>query len=91
VPCDQINTASVVLSNADPKLVASAMAKLYPGVRYELNGQELTVIGRGSRSLDIAEVKREMSRQTVLAQAKRFGWSVKEQPDGKLLIQKARL
>ena len=44
---------------------------------------------RLSSNRDVAEISRAVSKQVVLSQAKRFGWSVKEQKDGKLLVQKA--
>jgi len=88
MPCDTINTATVDLGKADSKLLESAMKALYPGYDYTFAKGELNVIGR--RSVDVPAIKREMAKQNVLNQAKRFGWSVKEQQDGKLLIQKAR-
>lgn len=35
-------------------------------------------------------IKQAYSRKVVITQAKRFGWSVKTQADGKLLVQKAK-
>ena len=87
MPCDTVNTITIDFGKADAGLLKSAMAKLYPGWEYNLVGNKLTTYGQ----VDESSIKREMSRQSVTAQAKRFGWSVKEQPDGKLLVQKARL
>lgn len=67
------------------------MDKLHPGANWKLVGGKLTVRGWQASEIDAASIKREMSRQTVIAQAKRFGWSVREQPDGKLLLAKGRL
>jgi hypothetical protein len=90
MPCDTINTATVDLGKADPKLLESAMKALYPGFQYTFDkvSGELNVVGRSR--VDVPAIKREMAKQNVLNQAKRFGWSVKEQENGKLLIQKAR-
>lgn len=90
IPCDTINTATVDLGRADPKLLESAMQALYPDYQYTFDKStgQLSVIGRSR--VDLPAIKREMAKQNVLNQAKRFGWSVKEQTDGKLLIQKAR-
>jgi hypothetical protein len=89
MPCDTVNTITVDFGKADAELLKSAMAKLYPGLAYALgkNGRLTTSDTR----FDEVAVRKEMGRQTVAAQAKRFGWSVKEQADGKLLMQKGRL
>jgi hypothetical protein len=87
VPCDTSNRFTIDFGKADPKAIEAAMAKLYPGVAYTLRAGELT----SSRRIDLASVRKEMSRQTVMAQAKRFGWGVQEQKDGNLLLQKGRL
>lgn len=89
MPCDTVNTVTVDFGKADPKLLADAMAKLYPGLSYTLRKGKLTYTDW--RNVDEAAVRQEMGRATVKAQAKRFGWSVQEQKDGKLLLQKGRL
>ncbi len=92
MPCDTVNTITVDFGKADPKLLGDAMAKLYPGVDYYLNRDGGTVqLTAYSRRLDETLIRKEMTRATVTAQAKRFGWSVKEQADGKLLLQKGKL
>lgn len=88
MPCDTVNKISVDFGKADPKLLGAAMAKLYPGLAYSLSkAGKLTTYG----SIDESAIRKEMSRITVTAQAKRFGWGVKEQKDGTLLLQKGRL
>ena len=91
MPCDTQNTITVDLGKADMSLLGAAMLKLYPGAVWGLNDGQLTITGRYARSLDVSAVKMEMSRQSVLMQAKRFGWSVVEKPNGQLLVQKGRL
>lgn len=39
---------------------------------------------------EVNEIKRAYSEQVVKSQAARFGWSVKKQQDGKLLVMKGK-
>ena len=38
----------------------------------------------------VENIKRAYAQQVVKSQAARFGWSVKTQPDGKMLVMKAK-
>ncbi len=92
MPCDTINTASVTLGKADPKMVSAAMQALgYWEGNWSLSDGQLKIRGQRSSEELTAQIKREVTRQTVVAQAKRFGWSVKTTDNGKLQLLKARL
>lgn len=101
MPCDTVSSAKVKFGQETslPTLNA-AIAKLKAdGVVYNVGiarqpdgSLNVFLVSRESGvSQDTLQfaLKREYSRQTVMTQAKRFGWSVKEQPDGKLVVQKA--
>lgn len=93
MPCDTVSTAKVKLNAAsiDSKLLQAAMATLGVGqYDYNLNSNgEITVRNQRSSTEFTAKVNQAYSKQVVTSQAKRFGWQVKEQPDGKLLVMKA--
>lgn len=92
MPCDSIRKARVELGAVNPVHLKAAMDKLHPAKQWSLQGTKLVIAGAGRWDVDhTTAVKQEVGRQAVMAQAKRFGWSVKEQSDGKLLVQKARL
>lgn len=92
MPCDTVNTLTIDFNKSAPTAIKAAVSKLYPNAIYLVDNGKLILSGINESKNDVTvAVRREMSRQTVMAQAKRFGWAVKEQPDGKLLIQKAKL
>lgn len=93
VPCDTLNIITVKFNKADPELIKAAVNKLYPGYSYNVSADgTLEIYGlRDKKSAIQTAVKMEMTRQTVLAQAKRFGWRVAEKADGKLELLRARL
>lgn len=57
---------------------------------YAFNQKTGVVTIRG-RSLDAAEINRAYSTTVLKTQAKKFGWSVKQEPNGKFTVLKARL
>lgn len=92
MPCDTVSTAKVKLNAAtvDKTLLSAAMKEL--GISsYSVNESTgtLTVSGERTSNEFTASVNRAYSKQVVMSQAKRFGWSVNEQPDGRLVVQKA--
>lgn len=77
MPCDTIQTMSVNLGKVDRELLAQALTQL--GItRWELKGETLTVQGRRVSDELAKQIKVAYSRQVVLSQAKRFGWTMKE-------------
>ena len=90
MPCDTVAIASIKLGAVDPALLKLAMDGLEYG-DWRLNGDKLVIRGKRASDALTASVKRAYSKQVVLSQAKRFGWAVKENAEGQLLIQKARL
>lgn len=54
--------------------------------RYNGSTGQMTVVSEE----DALAVKRAYANQVVKSQAARFGWSVKAQPDGKLLVMKGK-
>lgn len=92
MPCDTINIASVKLGKVDPPTLKAAMEALgYQPYNWELDGETLRISGAVTSADLTAKVKREVTKQSVLSQAKRFGWSAKELPNGKIEVLKARL
>lgn len=80
------------MDKVQPALLSAAMTALgYAERDWSFSGSTLRIRGERSNPDLTAKVKSAITRATVMAQAKRFGWGVKEQPDGKLLLQKARL
>jgi hypothetical protein len=94
MPCDTISTARVVLGpETNRGLLDNALRELgfpdYNVVTLKDGTLRVDVTGAYTGPEFTAKVKRAYSKQVVLSQAKRFGWQVKEQPNGKLLVQKA--
>lgn len=89
MPCYTVQETKVNLERANPDILREAMNALGV-INYAFNAKTGTVTVRG-QSVDVADVKRAYSKQVVLTQAKRFGWTVKEQPDGKLQVLKASM
>lgn len=50
----------------------------------------VTGVLSGPSEAHAMDVKRAYAQQVVKSQAARFGWSVKTQPDGKLLVMKGK-
>ena len=91
MPCDSLAEAKIDLGKVDRKILASAMTALgFSDWRITNNGQ-LTIRGASASESLVASVKQTYAKQVVVAQARRFGWKLTEQPDGKLLVQKARM
>lgn len=90
MPCDTVNSATVILGKVDSGLLKLAMDKLHPGYVYSVRGESIVIRGVNTYDVDVAAIKREISRQAVLRDAKRFGWKATEQPGGKIMLQKAR-
>lgn len=95
MPCDTVSTARVKLNAATvDKTILDSVMRAMGCSAYVLNSDgtitlQDTVRGfRGGEALT-AKVNRDYARAVVTSQAKRFGWSIKEQPDGKLLVMKA--
>lgn len=89
MPCDSVRTTTVDLSKVNPDVLKAAMDALGIGSYTVVKGK-VSFVDYSGRVTE-QRIKQEYSKQVVLSQAKRFGWAVKTQPDGKLLIQKARL
>jgi hypothetical protein len=89
MPCFTIQETKVDLGKVNADLLKVAMAAL--GVTdYEYNPKAGKVTMRG-QSLSVDEIRHEYTKQVVLSQAKRFGWTVKQSPNGKITMAKARL
>jgi len=89
MPCDTISTIKVNLANADASTLKAAMLGLgltEGQFTYNKTSWQVTVYGG---SVGRAEIVKAYGEAALMTQAKRFGWSVKRQPDGKLLVQKA--
>ena len=94
MPCDTVNVMTVDLGNVDRTELDAAMDTLYAGMPYSLTARgQLNIQGRvfDSEAEIISKVKRQITKQVVTKQAKRFGWSVKENENGTLRLIKARL
>lgn len=82
MPCDSVQTTTVEFGkNTDRKLLIQALQAVNVG-RYDLSEDcELTLYGP-SRYRE-QEVKREYSKQVVVAQAQKFGWKVAPLEEGR--------
>lgn len=94
MPCDTIQTSAVDLSamgKLSPELLQAALADM--GLRPFRQGDILRFgfsewinIKTGQASLtttrNVNEIKRAYSRQVVMSQAKRFGWTLTETKPG---------
>ena len=89
MPCDTVNSATVILGKVDSGLLKLAMDKLHPGYVYSVWGESIVIRGVNTYDVDVAAIKREVSKQAVLRDARRFGWKATE-VNGKIMLQKAR-
>ena len=81
MPCDTIQTTTVKFGqNTDPDLMAEALKalNLQGTVKFNTKTGELVIQGRYGWWPDMAEIKREYSKQVVISQASQFGWAVEE-------------
>lgn len=101
MPCYTIQRASVDLSKAvqyGTDNVFAALQSLGLSPRHSKDkirfgkGEWINVKTGESRLAtfrDVDEIKRAVAKMAAMSQAKRFGWKVTEQADGKLLLKKA--
>ena len=99
MPCYTITTAKLELKNANPTLLKKAIEKLMgKGTQFqEARGVLYFNGGTYTKATGILEVrneavgrqiKRNYSGEVVYAQAKRFGWQVKQTAENKYEIIK---
>jgi hypothetical protein len=86
MPCDTIRENKVQLTNANPEILREALASL--GVtNYTFAAGVVTTRQR----LTANEINRAYSKTVLQTQAKRFGWSVKEEANRKFTLAKASM
>lgn len=95
MPCYSITTVTSELKNVNRETLKTALASLgYNDVRetssglYWSRGQWENGKLTARNDATIAEVKKAYGRETVKAQAKRFGWQVKQVSDNQFEITK---
>jgi hypothetical protein len=94
MPCNTITTVSSELKNVNRATLKAALVSLGYNVREASNNlywqagsyQDGKLTARNDNQ--IMQVKQAYGRETVKAQAKRFGWTVKQTSDNQFEITK---
>jgi hypothetical protein len=99
MPCNTVQTSTVMLKAADRDLLALALADLgATDIRKDERGLHFTLRGKGisgvvdadgrctttssyGRTLDANDINRAYSHRVIQTQAKKYGWSLKQNGD----------
>lgn len=104
MPCYQVRTTTLALEAANIDLLAAALNAI--GIKATVRGQQIdllvpstgatgywrgnALVLSGNTVLDVEAVKREYSRQAIIAQAKQRGWQLRFRPNGQIEVAKRR-
>ena len=89
MPCYTVRTVTVEIGQVDEHLLGLAMQSLnIPSYVYNKQAGTIDVRGRAASTVELNQIKVAYSKQVVLAQAKRFGWQIKQTADNKFVINK---
>lgn len=88
MPCDQLITISLTLDNVDATLLSEVLAEmdLDRVVAYSqgklMGNENILTLER------VGEIKKQYAEKRIKQSAKRMGWKIEKQRDGKLRVHR---